>query len=135
MWSLVRSLIEADLPVAMLESQESWPDFPSMCHATWSAGSALVDYRFSLTDCQAIATVAASIQAGYYDVGLAGGVESMSLFERGREAGAKPLELARSNPDAMDCYLSMGQTSENVAARFGIRSPRHLISAVRSRIS
>lgn len=67
---------------------------------------------------QAIADVAAAIKAGMYDCGIAGGVESMSRDPFGW-SGAISEEIKR-NPEAKDCLLPMGITSENVAAQFNI---------------
>ena len=55
---------------------------------------------------QAIASVAASIQAGYYDIGLAGGVESMSTNPMAWDGGVNP-KIA-DNQEAQDCLLPMG---------------------------
>jgi acetyl-CoA acyltransferase 1 len=67
---------------------------------------------------QAIASVAAAIKAGYYDIGIAGGVESMSTNPMAWEGGVNP--RVAENQCAADCLLPMGVTSENVAARFGV---------------
>jgi len=70
---------------------------------------------------QACANIAASIKAGYCDIGLAAGVESMTV-----NSMSKPPEGFVVNPrigeceKAMDCILPMGMTSENVAERFGV---------------
>ena len=67
---------------------------------------------------QAIAHVAAAIKAGYYTVGLAGGVETMSLNGMSWEGGVNPkVEMSQK---AQSCLLPMGITSENVAAKFGL---------------
>lgn len=68
---------------------------------------------------QAIANVASAIKAGYYDIGIAGGVESMSSNSMDRWDGGFNQE-ALKHPSAKGCYLNMGQTSENVAERFGV---------------
>eukprot|EP00197_Chlamydomonas_leiostraca_P010486 CAMPEP_0202865076 /NCGR_PEP_ID=MMETSP1391-20130828/5205_1 /ASSEMBLY_ACC=CAM_ASM_000867 /TAXON_ID=1034604 /ORGANISM="Chlamydomonas leiostraca, Strain SAG 11-49" /LENGTH=455 /DNA_ID=CAMNT_0049544871 /DNA_START=106 /DNA_END=1473 /DNA_ORIENTATION=+ len=67
---------------------------------------------------QAIADVAAAIKAGYYTIGLAGGVETMSSNPMAWEGGIN----ARIGefPKAQGCMLPMGVTSENVAAKFGL---------------
>ena len=56
---------------------------------------------------QAIASVAASIQAGFYDIGLAGGVESMSTNPMAWDGGVNP-KIA-DNQSAQDCLLPMGE--------------------------
>lgn len=67
---------------------------------------------------QAIASVAAAIKAGYYTVGLAGGVETMSLNPMTWEGGVNP--KVESVPQAASCMMPMGITSENVATKYGI---------------
>lgn len=56
---------------------------------------------------QAIASVAASIQAGFYDIGLAGGLESMSTNPMAWDGGVNP-KIAE-NQKAQDCLLPMGE--------------------------
>jgi len=67
---------------------------------------------------QAIANVAGAIRSGEYEIGIAGGVESMSLNPMGWDGAVN--EQALTHPKAAGCYMSMGQTSENVAERFGV---------------
>lgn len=67
---------------------------------------------------QAIAAVAAAIKAGYYTIGIAGGVESMTTNPMAWEGGVNP--KVAENQCAADCLLPMGLTSENVAAQFGL---------------
>lgn len=67
---------------------------------------------------QAVAHVAANIKAGYYDIGLATGVESMSLAEFKWSGSMNPRVFL--NQQAKDCLLPMGITSENVAKRWGV---------------
>jgi len=68
---------------------------------------------------QAIANVAGAIKAGYYDIAIAGGVESMSSNSMDRWDGGVN-EDALQHSSAKGCYMGMGQTSENVAERFKI---------------
>ena len=73
--------------------------------------------RFCSSGLQALATGAGEIVAGWSDVVLTGGVESMSMVPMG---GGKPAPnpwLADNFPSA---YESMGITSENVSARYGV---------------
>ncbi|WIA37193.1 hypothetical protein OEZ86_014146 [Tetradesmus obliquus] len=67
---------------------------------------------------QAIADVAAAIKAGYYSVGLAAGVETMSSNPMAWEGGINP--GVERFPKAQGCLMPMGVTSENVAAAFGV---------------
>eukprot|EP00435_Cladocopium_sp_Y103_P015264 s877_g3.t1 len=82
---------------------------------------------------QATANIAAFIKAGVIDVGLAGGVENMSMFPMMAtiditKLSAKVLDYT----DAEACLLPMGLTSENVAAAYGIPRDRQDIMAADS---
>lgn len=68
----------------------------------------------------AVTHVAQGIAVGAYDIGIGGGMESMT-----RNYGSKAIptqlweELRHSsNQDAKDCIMSMGITAENVAERY-----------------
>ncbi|RAH68992.1 thiolase family protein [Aspergillus aculeatinus CBS 121060] len=70
----------------------------------------------------AISTIANGIRAGAINVGVGGGMESMT-----RNYGSRAIptvlwpELKDSySKDARDCIMPMGITSENVAARYGV---------------
>lgn len=79
--------------------------------------SALTINRFCSSGLQSIALAAGSIQAGYHDILVAGGMESMSMVPMtGLKPSASP-ELMESFPEA---YTPMGITAENVAKRFEI---------------
>eukprot|EP01111_Echinosteliopsis_oligospora_P001700 TRINITY_DN1248_c0_g1_i1.p1 TRINITY_DN1248_c0_g1~~TRINITY_DN1248_c0_g1_i1.p1 ORF type:complete len:426 (-),score=171.26 TRINITY_DN1248_c0_g1_i1:71-1348(-) len=67
---------------------------------------------------QAIASVANCIKNGEYEIGVAGGVEMMSINPMSWEGNIN--EDALAHPLANGCYMGMGQTSENVAERFNI---------------
>ncbi|XP_077426497.1 3-ketoacyl-CoA thiolase, peroxisomal isoform X7 [Vanacampus margaritifer] len=67
---------------------------------------------------QAVLNVAGAIRSGSIDLGLACGVESMSLRSM-QNPGDLSSRLA-DNDKARDCIIPMGVTSENVAERFGI---------------
>lgn len=71
---------------------------------------------------QALGQVAASIKAGFYDVGIAGGVESMSFDKMpGMELWKGQINKeALKHKKAKGCYIGMGVTSENVAEKFGV---------------
>ncbi|KAM7527380.1 hypothetical protein LguiB_030790 [Lonicera macranthoides] len=67
---------------------------------------------------QAVADVAASIKAGFYDIGIGAGLESMSVDQIGGARHVNPkVEIFAQ---AKDCLLPMGITSENVAQRYGV---------------
>ncbi|ETV77243.1 hypothetical protein, variant 1 [Aphanomyces astaci] len=69
---------------------------------------------------QAFANVASAIQAGFYDVGIAAGVECMSLTDMGGTAPDVCWEQVHANKAARNCTVPMGITSENVAEKYGI---------------
>jgi acetyl-CoA acyltransferase 1 len=67
---------------------------------------------------QAVADVAAAIKAGFYDIGIGAGLESMSINSIAWEGQVNPKISAFQK--AQDCLLPMGITSENVAHRYGV---------------
>lgn len=67
---------------------------------------------------QAVADVAAFIQAGYYDIGIGAGVECMSIDNMDPMKTINP--KVEKFTQARDCLLPMGMTSENVAERYGV---------------
>jgi len=83
---------------------------------------------------QAITHISHSILVGQIDVGLAGGVESMSrnYGSRGIPADVSPTLQASKVKDARDCLMPMGITSENVAERHGVERKAQDEFAVRS---
>lgn len=68
---------------------------------------------------QSVAHVAAAITAGYYDIGIAAGVESMTKNKMANSVGELN-EAVFEHPVASQCLFGMGQTSENVANEFKI---------------
>ena len=73
--------------------------------------------RFCSSGLQTLATGAAHISAGFSDIVLTGGVESMTMVPMGGNKPAPNPWLAEHMPTA---YESMGMTSENVAERFDV---------------
>eukprot|EP01018_Ginkgo_biloba_P036840 Gb_04580 [translate_table: standard] len=67
---------------------------------------------------QAVADVAAAIKAGFYDIGIGAGLESMTVNPMAWEGSVNP--RVESHRQAQDCLLPMGITSENVAECYGI---------------
>ncbi|KAK1379665.1 3-ketoacyl-CoA thiolase 2, peroxisomal [Heracleum sosnowskyi] len=67
---------------------------------------------------QAVADVAAAIKAGFYDIGIGAGLESMTANSMGWDGTVNP--RVKSMEHAQNCLLPMGITSENVASRYGI---------------
>jgi len=70
---------------------------------------------------QAVASVAASIRAGVIDVGIGGGVESMSMYNMmsGMDLSKLSTQIL-NNSAASDCMIPMGITSENIAEEWKI---------------
>jgi len=85
--------------------------------------------RFCSSGVQSIALIADRIATGAYDVGVAGGVETMSMIPMG---GNKP----SLNPNVVEqmpaVYTPMGVTAENVARKFGVSRADQDAFALRS---
>ncbi|OMO88308.1 Thiolase [Corchorus olitorius] len=75
---------------------------------------------------QAVADVAAAIKAGFYDIGIGAGLESMTTNPMAWEGSVKQMEQAQN------CLLPMGITSENVAHRFSVTRQEQDQAAVES---
>ncbi len=73
--------------------------------------------RFCSSGLQSIAMAAERIMAGFADVIVAGGVESMSLVPMGGNKMAPSPELVENH---IETYAPMGITAENVAQRYNI---------------
>lgn len=70
---------------------------------------------------QAVANIANSIQSGQIDIGIGGGVESMTSNPMNK----MPMpdvdwDVMNACPEAMDCIIPMGVTSENVTKKYGL---------------
>ncbi|MDP1827235.1 MAG: thiolase family protein [Archangium sp.] len=91
--------------------------------------SAMTVNRFCSSGVQSIAMVAQAIQAGQYEVGIAGGTETMTMVPMG---GNK----VSANPDLMDkhpeVYATMGATAEKVAAMFKVTREEQDVFAANS---
>lgn len=75
--------------------------------------------RLCSSGLQAIADGAASILAGHHKIVIAGGFESMSMASMdNKEVKLNP--KVPKHKEAIGCYMSMGETSENVAEKYGI---------------
>ncbi|XP_014910224.1 3-ketoacyl-CoA thiolase, peroxisomal [Poecilia latipinna] len=81
---------------------------------------------------QALLNIAGSIRSGSIQLGLACGVESMSLRSMG-DPGDLSSRLS-ANAKARDCLIPMGVTSENVAERFGVSRQQQDAFALDSQI-
>ena len=73
--------------------------------------------RFCSSGLQSLAQGASAIMAGWQDVALTGGVESMSQLAMG---GDRPSPNPRLMEERPEIYAPMGITSENVAKRFNV---------------
>ncbi|KAM4750561.1 3-ketoacyl-CoA thiolase, peroxisomal [Anableps anableps] len=81
---------------------------------------------------QALLNVAGAIRSGSVQLGLACGVESMSLRSVGNP-GDLSSRLA-DNEKARDCLIPMGITAENVAERFGVSREKQDAFALSSQL-
>ena len=73
--------------------------------------------RFCSSGLQSLALAAANIQAGWYDIALTGGVESMSQIPMG---GDRPTPNPKIMEKSPELFMPMGVTSEIVAERFKV---------------
>jgi len=77
--------------------------------------------RFCSSGLQACAHIAGAIKAGYIDIGIGAGVETMSLNDMTRPPpGMKINPRILDNEKAAAVLIPMGITSENVARQFGV---------------
>jgi acetyl-CoA acyltransferase len=79
--------------------------------------SAVTVNRFCSSGLHAIADIAKSIQVGQIEIGIGGGVESMSMVPMGGHKPSVCPELMASLPEV---YVPMGFTAELVSKKFGV---------------
>ncbi|THU58365.1 hypothetical protein C4D60_Mb03t13480 [Musa balbisiana] len=79
---------------------------------------------------QAVADVAAAIKAGFYDIGIGAGLESMTTNSMSWDGSINP--KVNAFQQAQNCLLPMGITSENVAHRYGVTRQEQDQAAVNS---
>ncbi len=91
--------------------------------------SAMTINRFCSSGLQAIALAAERIMAGFGDVIVAGGTESMSMIPMGGFHFSPNPYLVEHYPDV---YLSMGLTAENLARKYQITREQQDEFALRS---
>jgi acetyl-CoA acyltransferase len=72
--------------------------------------------RLCSSGLESIAILAAKIKAGLLDLGIAGGVESMSMIPMGGHKYSPNPDLTRERPEV---YIGMGHCGDNVARDFG----------------
>lgn len=73
--------------------------------------------RFCSSGSQSVANLADAITSGRIQVGIGGGLESMTLIPMGGNKVSANPEVMEMHPEV---YTSMGATAENVGARFGV---------------
>lgn len=73
--------------------------------------------RFCASGLQAINNIAQAIEVGNIDLGIGGGVESMSMVPMG---GYRFSSNNNITENSIDFYTSMGMTAENIAKTFSI---------------
>ncbi|KAL2119960.1 hypothetical protein VTJ04DRAFT_6921 [Mycothermus thermophilus] len=78
--------------------------------------------RACASSLQAVAAIGAQIRTGMIDAGIGAGMESMTRNYGSRAIPQDIWPLLRESAvkDARDCLMPMGETSENVAKRYGI---------------
>lgn len=77
--------------------------------------------RFCASGLESVATIAGKIKAGYIDCGIGAGVENMSIYPMTGVADLNKVDQkCFSKKEYTKCLTTMGKTSENVAAKFGI---------------
>merc|ERR1712054_222151 len=69
---------------------------------------------------QAMEDVASDIKAGYYDVGIAAGIETMTIDGKYMKQPFLISDSSKKQKLSRDALIPMGITSENVAKEFGI---------------
>jgi acetyl-CoA acyltransferase len=91
--------------------------------------SAMTVNRFCSSGLQAIAIASERIMAGFADIVIAGGTETMSMIPMGGYHFAPNPYLMEHYPDS---YLSMGLTAENLARKYHITRQQQDEFALRS---
>lgn len=77
--------------------------------------------RLCSSGLEACATIAAKIKMGVIDIGIGSGVESMSNYDMNSSVDPeKVCDAVFEHDIARNCLMGMGQTSENVAVKYGI---------------
>lgn len=77
--------------------------------------------RMCSSGLQAVMNIANAIKAGEIDIGMGGGVESMSLNPMQNMVDPSNLsEKVFDHPEAQKCLMPMGITSENIVEKFNI---------------
>ena len=82
--------------------------------------SASVVNRQCSSGLQSISSIANAISSGTINVGIAGGVEMMSIYNMMEDIPKSFSKQIEKNQVVADCMLPMGVTSENVARQYNI---------------
>lgn len=93
------------------------------CHAGYPETTAFQTVnRACSSGLSAITGIAHAIAVGQIDVGVGGGMESMTRNYGSRAIPTQLWQQLKDSPvkDARDCIMSMGITAENVAERYGV---------------
>lgn len=77
--------------------------------------------RLCSSGLESCAVIAAKIKSGMIDIGMGSGIECMSLYDMNSSVNTEVLsDAVFDHPQARQCLMGMGETSENVAERYGI---------------
>lgn len=77
--------------------------------------------RLCSSGLQSVANIANQIRSNQIDIGIGGGVESMSMFAMTNMVDPNAVsEMVFEHPEANKCLMPMGITSENVIEKYGI---------------
>jgi acetyl-CoA acyltransferase 1 len=77
--------------------------------------------RLCSSGLQSVANIANQIRSNQIDIGIGGGVESMSMFAMTNMVDPNAVsDLVFDHPEANKCLMPMGITSENVIEKYGI---------------
>jgi acetyl-CoA acyltransferase len=85
--------------------------------------------RFCASGLQAVHDATSRIRLGEIEIAVAGGVESMSMIPM---SGVKPSPNPALESSMPQAYISMGNTAENVAEKYGVSRPEQDAFALRS---
>jgi len=89
--------------------------------------------RLCSSGLEACSIIAAKIKAGVIDIGIGSGVESMSLYDMNSSVNLEKIsESVFEDEKARTCLIGMGDTSENVATKYGITRKQQDQMAVES---
>lgn len=91
--------------------------------------------RLCSSGLESCAIIASKIKSGMIDIGIGGGVESMSIYSM-KDWVREDLisKEAKANKSAMLTLMSMGVTSENIAEKFGIGRDKQDLMALESHL-